>query len=167
VNKITEITRRDIIELFREGYVESSWLGDEKVYYSYYGRLTEMEFLGKLYPLDKMPSYDSRFENAGRDIWQHTINNDDWESDWIFKDDRFELLKGSDLVLLNFLCAVFHHENRNEKGYWKEYLEKSTILLKQMDMNYMKVIKFRDEMYILGENYHRKNPQAESLFRFQ
>lgn len=130
MNNITEITRRDIIELFREGYVESSWLGDEKIFYSYYGRLTEIEFLEKLYPLDKMPSYDSKFKNAGSDIWQHTINNSDWESAWIFEDSRFELLKGSDLVFLNFLCAVFHPENRYEKGYWKEYLGKINNLIK-------------------------------------
>jgi hypothetical protein len=130
MNNITEITRRDIIELFREGYVESSWLGDEKVFYPYYGRLSDIEFIEKLYPLDKMPSYDTRFKNAKEDIWQHTVNNRDWELGWIFEDCRFELLKGSDLILLNFLCAVFHPENRDEKGYWKEYLGKINRLIK-------------------------------------
>jgi hypothetical protein len=131
MNNITEITRRDIIELFREGYVEHSWLGDEKVFYPYYGRLTEIEFLKKLYQLDKMPSNDTRFENAEVDVWNHTVNNsNDWESDWIFRDDRFELFDGSDVVLLNFLCAVFHPENRYEKGYWKQYLNKINGLIK-------------------------------------
>ncbi|MDR3057671.1 MAG: hypothetical protein LBU84_05965 [Prevotella sp.] len=127
MNKITEITRRDIIELFRGGYV---LIGDEKVFYPYYGRLTELDFLKKLYPLDKIPSDDTRFENAEKDIRQHTINNQDWESDWIFTDDRFELLKGSDITLLNFLCAVFHPENRLEKGCWKEYLRKINNFIK-------------------------------------
>jgi hypothetical protein len=130
MNNITEITRRDIIELFREGYVEHSWIGDEKFFYPYYGRLTEIEFLKKLYPLDKMPSNDMRFENAEIDIWNHTVNNNnDWESDWIFKDDRFELFNGSDVVLLNFLCTVFHPENRYEKGYWKQYFNKINSLI--------------------------------------
>jgi hypothetical protein len=131
MNNITEITRRDIIDLFREGYIESSWLGDEKFFYSYYGRLNEIEFIEKLYPLDKMPSYDTRFKNAKEDIWQHTVvNNNDWESDWIFEDERFELLKGNDLVLLSFLCAVFHPENRDEKRCWKKYLGKINNLIK-------------------------------------
>jgi hypothetical protein len=131
MNSITEITRREIIELFREGYVEYPWSRkDEKIFYYYYGRLNEIEFIGKLYHLDKMPSSDVRFKNAREDILQHTINNDDWEFGWIFDDNRFELLKGSDLIFLNFLCAVFHPENRNEKEYWKEYLKKISDLIR-------------------------------------
>lgn len=125
MNNITEITKRDIFELLQKGYMESyGFLDDQHVSYPYYGRLSEIDFLKKLYTLDKMPSSDDRFENAERDIWQHTVNNDDWDSDWLFNDDRFELLKGNDSVLLDFLCAVFHPENRFEKGYWKSYLDK-------------------------------------------
>jgi len=132
MNKITEVTRRDIIELFRIGYVEYHWLGvDEKRFYPYHGRLTEIEFLKKLYPLDKMPSHDTRFDNAESDIWQHTINNADWESDWVFKDDRFELLNGNDTVFLEFLCAIFHPVHRYENGCWMEYLTKINHLIRK------------------------------------
>ena len=131
MNKITEITKRDIIALFKDGFIEYDWLSNEqKCFYSYHGRLSEIEFLKKLYPLNKMPSDDPRFENAESDIRQHTINNSDWKSDWVFKDDRFELFKGSDNALLDFLCAVFRPENRYEAGYWKEYLNKINILIK-------------------------------------
>jgi hypothetical protein len=125
MHNITEITRRDIFDLFQKGYVESNWLlGDQHISYSYHGRLSEIDFLKKIYPLDNMASTDERFENAEGDIWQHTVNNDDWESDWVFNDDRFELLKGNDRFLIDFLCAVFHPENRDEQGYWLSYLEK-------------------------------------------
>ncbi len=125
MNNITEITKRDIFELFQKGYIEScGLLDDQHISYPYYGRLSEIDFLKKLYALDKMPSSDERFENAEGDIWQHTVNNDDWDSDWVFCDDRFELLKGNDCVLLDFLCAVFHPENRFEQGYWKSYFDK-------------------------------------------
>lgn len=125
MHNITEITRRDIFDLFQKGYVEYSWLTEEqRISYPYHGRLSEIDFLKKLYALDKMPSHDERFENAEGDIWQHTVNNDDWESDWVFSDDRFELLKGNDNILLDFLCAVFHPENRYEQGYWLSYLGK-------------------------------------------
>lgn len=131
MNNITEITRRDIFDLFQKGYVESSWLlDDQHVFYPYYGRLSEIDFLKKIYPLDKMPSSDNRFENAEGDIWQHTVNNDDWESGWVFSDDRFELLKGNDSILLDFLCVVFHPENRLEQGYWKSYLDKINNILR-------------------------------------
>jgi hypothetical protein len=131
MRNITEITRRDIFDLFQKGYDESNWLvGDQHVFYPYYGRLSEIDFLKKLYALDKMPSFGNRFENAEGDIWQHTVNNDDWESGWVFSDNRFELLKGSDSILLDFLCAVFHPENRFEQGYWKSYFDKINNILK-------------------------------------
>lgn len=131
MRNITEITRRDIFDLFQKGYVEYSWLTEEqRISYHYHGRLSEIDFLKKLYALDKMPSDDERYENAEGDIWQHTINNDDWESNWVFADDRFELLKGNDGVLLDFLCAVFHPENRYEAGYWQAYLGKINAILR-------------------------------------
>ncbi len=132
MQKITGITRRDIIELFKEGYTEDNWWSDtkDKFFYPYYGRLTELEFLEQLYPLEDMPSYDARFNNVKEDIWQHTINNEDYEFGWVFSDDRFGLLKGDDAVLLNFLCAVFHPEYRDDQGYWKEYYAKINALIK-------------------------------------
>jgi len=77
-----------------------------------------------------MPSFDGRFENAEDDIRQHTVNNYDYPSNWVFEDERFELLRGSDIILLKFLCAVFHPENRFEKGYWQEYLERINALIR-------------------------------------
>ncbi|MDR0970609.1 MAG: hypothetical protein LBM67_08760 [Lentimicrobiaceae bacterium] len=119
MNNITEITRRDIFDLFNNGYVEYDIIGNKQniIIYHYYGRLTEIEFLKKIHPLNK----NSRFENAGCEILQDAINRD---SGWIFKDERFELLNGNDSILLDFLCVVFHPENRYEEGYCKEYLER-------------------------------------------
>jgi hypothetical protein len=69
----------------------------------WHGMLTPPEFLDPLYELDKLPSTDSRFKDANGDIWQHTVNNDDWPLEWIFQDDRFNLLSGSDSTFLAFL----------------------------------------------------------------
>lgn len=77
-----------------------------------------------------MQSFDNRFDDAEGDIWQHTINNDDYEEGWVFEDARFELLNGDDEVLLKFLCTVFHPAVRNENGYWKEFLEAVNGLLR-------------------------------------
>jgi hypothetical protein len=94
--KITEITRRDIRDA----------IFLEKI--SLYGRLEEIKFLSRIWNLESMPSTDSRFDNAHRDIWQHTVNNNDWEEDWVFADTRFNLISGDDEVFLTFLCESIH-----------------------------------------------------------
>lgn len=38
---------------------------------SWSGRLSESDFLARLYDIDKMPSHDSRFDSMRGDIWQH------------------------------------------------------------------------------------------------
>lgn len=143
MHKITEITRRDIIDIIRNGFVGSE--PQTKVdYYEreyteeipteykmcYHGRLDEIDFLSRLYNLDSMPSSDSRFRNALGDIIQHTVNNDDWDSDWVFSDSRFNLLAGEDEILLNFLCEMFNPIVRNENQPWKKFLTMFNELLK-------------------------------------
>lgn len=132
MKNITSITKRDIFDLFGNGYSDDSWMYEKPLHvtYKYHGRLTEIEFLKKLYPLDEMESDDPRFDTAEEDIIQHTRNNDDWDEDWVFEDDRFGLLKGDDKILLDFLCAVFHPENRVEQEKWHEFLSRANNLLR-------------------------------------
>ena len=68
-----------------------------------------------------MPSNDSSYENAERDIWQHTINNDDYPDGWLFEDDQFYLKNGNDKTYLKLLY-VLHVDFRYEKGHWKLFL---------------------------------------------
>ena len=122
MNRITEITKRDILDLFQNGLEIDEFFQIRTVTYNYYGRLEEIDFLKRLYDLERMPSFDSRFVNAEQDIWQHTVNNDDYPYCWVFEDKRFNLQDGSDEVYLKFLCEVFHPAVRYDKGYWKEFL---------------------------------------------
>jgi AbiJ N-terminal domain 3/Abortive infection C-terminus len=82
------------------------------------GRLEDVEFLQRLYDLESLPSYDSRFKNAAGDIWQHRVNNPtDWADDWIYDDARFNLLQGTTEAFLRFLCEMIHpvvRPDRNE-----------------------------------------------------
>ncbi len=94
--RISEITRRDIFDAIRI----------ERVRWS--GRLEEPEFLARVFDLQSLPSTDGRFLDAAGDIWQHRINNFDWDDDWVFRDDRFDLLSGDDQILLRFLCETIH-----------------------------------------------------------
>ena len=130
-NKITHITRRNIFDFIQ---AEDFWWS---------GRLDEINFLSRVFDLEKMQSFDSRFENASGDIWQHRINNPyDWDDNWIYNDRRFNLLYCDDATFLNFVCEMIHpivrtdssevnrmlqifNENLKEDSY--EIVEKSKI----------------------------------------
>lgn len=72
------------------------------------GQMDDVEFLSRLYDLQKLPSNDYRFKDAAGEIWQHCINNDDWEPYWVFSDARFGLADGSAETFLRFLCETVH-----------------------------------------------------------
>lgn len=72
------------------------------------GQLDEVEFLSRLYDLQQLPSRDNRFKDAAGDIWQHCINNNDYEMDWVYSDDRFQLMDGAAEIFLRFLCETIH-----------------------------------------------------------
>jgi hypothetical protein len=80
----SDITRRDIVDA----------LSAENIHWN--GRLEESEFLSRLFNIENLPSTDPRFKNAAGDIWQHRVNNDDWENNWVFFDPRFSLMNGDD-----------------------------------------------------------------------
>jgi hypothetical protein len=94
--RISRVTRRDIFDYLR---VDGG---------PWWGRLDEVAFLSRLYDLEALPSTDSRYTTASRDIWQHRENNDDWEDDWVFHDSRFQLTSGPDEILLGFLAQMVH-----------------------------------------------------------
>lgn len=74
----------------------------------YNGQLDDVEFLQRIFDLKQLPSSDPRFKDAAGDIWQHTINNDDWDRDWVFGDKRFDLVGGPTETFLRFLCEMIH-----------------------------------------------------------
>ncbi|MFW6855358.1 abortive infection family protein [Burkholderia gladioli] len=94
--KISQVTRRDLFDAIVAENLDWS------------GRLDESAFLARIYDLESIPSRDSRFSTAAGDIWQHRVNNFDWDSDWVFHDSRFGLMNGDDEILLMFLCETLH-----------------------------------------------------------
>jgi len=100
--RISELTRRDITDAIVLEHI------------NIYGRLEEIEFLSRIFDLKAMPSNDGRFPNVHGDIWQHTINNSDWDGDWIWSDDRFNLRRGDDEIFLRFLCETIHPVVRSD-----------------------------------------------------
>ena len=74
MKKISEITRRDLIDIIRDGFIfderritgiKDTWaIYKSMAKMHYWGRLAEIEFLERLYPLANMPSNDRRFADA-------------------------------------------------------------------------------------------------------
>lgn len=89
---VSHRTRRAIIDLLRSEGV------------AWQGALGDVAFLETIFDLQALPSTDIRHKTAADDIWQHRENNrDDWPDDWIFSDDRFDLLGGPDVTFLAFV----------------------------------------------------------------
>ena len=104
-------TKGDVSRITRQNIFDG--LRIENVVWS--GRLTEIEFLRRIYELGSMPSDDGRFKDAESDIWQHRVNNPtDWPDDWIYDDYRFKLLEGPTDNFLRFLCEMVHPVVRSD-----------------------------------------------------
>lgn len=79
------------------------------------GEISEVDFLSRLYDLTTLPSNDGRYSNMNADIWQHVVNNDDWDYWWIVNDERLDL--GDIEKLKRFLEELVHplvHPNPEE-----------------------------------------------------
>lgn len=128
---ISKVTRRDLSILLTRGWdTEDIFGGCVHMYYDIWGLLTPPEFLNRLYPLQFLPSYDSRVDNAECDIHLHTVTNpNDYDYDWFWTDDRFNIGNGEDEQILNFIVEIFHPEVRNDKYDWRSLLTQINELL--------------------------------------
>jgi len=118
-HNISEVTRRNIIDNLRVGGT------------NLYGRLSEIEFLSRVFDLTKLPSHDGRFHHMEDDIRQHTVNNSDWENEWIWSDGRLNLLHGPDDIFLRFLCELVHPVVRTDNEQVDKLVDMLNIYLKE------------------------------------
>jgi len=119
-HRISEITRRDIVDAL---------LLDKSG--TFHGRLDLISFLKRVWPLGSMTSTDQRFKDAEGDIWQHMVNNYDWdESELLYRrlqitdipDERFAKfletcvypLVTPDAERINKLVALFNGALKND-----------------------------------------------------
>ncbi len=117
MNTVTEITRRAIIGCFSK---DNKWAGI----------LEDAEFLSRLYDIKKMPSKDNRFVDAYKDIWQNRTYKDNWVDDWVFSDERFNLLTAPDDEFLKFVCETVHPQVRPDEKAAEELTAKFNTCLK-------------------------------------
>lgn len=139
MNKISDITRQDILDIIKDGFVEEfdepvydetgKYVTEKNIYMPFLGRLDEISFFTRLYDLESLPSQDPRYKDALGDISCH-LRWGDYEDFWFFQDKRFNLMHGDgDEPLLNFICEMLHPAVREEKSPWKLYLQKFNELL--------------------------------------
>lgn len=84
------------------------------------GRMRDVNFLSRLYDLKTLPSSDFRFEDVATEIKQHSFYNNDYERNWVFDDERFELLNGSNEIFLKFICEMAHPLVRSDASEAKK-----------------------------------------------
>ncbi len=101
-NKITDMTRQHIADEMHLGKL------------LYHGNQTEPDFLGRIFNLKGMKSRDGRYDNAYDDIYQHMVNNSDWDFDWIYSDPRINLLHSDDDTYMKFLSMTLHPRVRTD-----------------------------------------------------
>ncbi|MDR2862037.1 MAG: abortive infection family protein [Syntrophobacterales bacterium] len=110
-NRITDVTRQHISDEMAIGKI---W---------YHGNQTEPDFLARLFDLKKLSSRDYRYTNAYDDIYQHMVNNNDWETDWIYCDPRINLLHCADETYLAFLAMTIHPRVRTNSDEIAKLIE--------------------------------------------
>ncbi|CAM3854146.1 hypothetical protein ACFW4G_28270 [Paenibacillus lactis] len=109
---ISEITRRNIMdELHARNNIP--------------GKYELVDFLNRVWDLDSMPSTDSRFKTASGDIWQHMINNSDWDEVYLYE-KYLELMIAPDDVFIKFLEQVVHPlvRQQDEQDEYIEFINK-------------------------------------------
>jgi very-short-patch-repair endonuclease len=95
---ITELTRRNIIEALLRKNI--------------YGKLELLDFLERTWKSSEMPSGN---------IWQHMVNNNDWDEDYLFF-KCLDILQLPDQRFLHFLEQVIHPIVRDSESQ-AEYAE--------------------------------------------
>lgn len=70
-------------------------------------------FIKEIWDISNMPSEDNRFSNAEGDIWQHIVNNADWDLEYLFL-QRLRLFENNNVFIM-FLETVISPKYRNNE----------------------------------------------------
>lgn len=95
-----------------------------------------------------MPSEDPRFRNAEADATQHLINNDDWDTDYIFE-KRFNLLAGDQKYFIKFVELVVSPIVRHDREEMLKYVVSINLAFKPAECE------LAVEDYLDGEPVYR------------
>ena len=131
------------------------------------GTLGDVEFLGRLYDLESLPSTDSRFRDAAGDIWQHRVNNNDWPDDWVYDDRRFRLMSAPSEDFLRFLCEILHPVVRPDRNESLKLLQHFNDQLRPHGWHLVEEEKIAGRSRFVGQpirnHHHRSVSRARSV----
>jgi hypothetical protein len=81
------------------------------------GRMGEAQFLERVFTISKMRSTDNRQPDMYGDVALHRDHFCDWgDQNWVYDDDRLDLMNCSDEKLLRFLAEMLHPLVRPNKA---------------------------------------------------
>ncbi|WP_294216428.1 AAA family ATPase [uncultured Chryseobacterium sp.] len=129
--KISKKLRLDILKaLLTENELFGTPNDDENI----------IKFLDEILNLKALPSEDARFKNAYDDAYQHLVNNNDWEYEYVLT-ERFNIIDNTE-TFIEFLNRIIHPRVRNNKDeimkYFliiNPYLEKENLGLKAVRLD--------------------------------
>lgn len=99
---------------------ETDFLGDSH---------EDFQFLKEIWDIRNMPSEDNRFPNAERDIWQHIVNNSDWDLDYLFI-ERLKLYENDDIFIKFVETAISPTFRKGEDDIFLYVLQINEILIR-------------------------------------
>lgn len=103
-SQISEYTRRDLFD--RLSLESVNWAG----------RMTESAFLDRIFKISELPSHDGRVTTMLKDVILHRENFYDWGGpEWVYDDDRLNLVGCHDEKLLEFLAFMVHPRVRPDQ----------------------------------------------------
>jgi hypothetical protein len=76
-------------------------------------------FLENIWDLTSMPSTDDRFNDAASDIYQHMINNNDWEYEYLFL-ERLDLFS-NEIIFKKFIETLVNPKFRKDENEIFQY----------------------------------------------
>ncbi|MGV0920880.1 AAA family ATPase [Empedobacter falsenii] len=79
-----------------------------------------VKILDQILDLKSLPSEDSRFSNAYEDAFQHLVNNNDWDYEYVLI-ERFNMIDDPNLFI-SFLNKIIHPDIRKREDEISKYL---------------------------------------------
>ena len=108
-----------------------------------------MSFLGRVWPLEQMPSEDYRFKTASGDIHKHMVMNDDWTTEELYT-RRLALLDSEEDVFERFLTAYVHPLVRQDVALRNQAVAEMNQLLGQHGYQFTQTGQIENPRYELS-----------------
>ena len=125
INKITNITKRDILDYFNNGIRKGTKLNN-LIEYPYYGSMKESDFWKRVLELEFIKNDNKITNSLNKEVSRLLLDTDSTlerltNTIYNMDDDKF----------LNLLCQIFHPEVRYERGNWKLFLDEINELIRK------------------------------------